>query len=290
MSEHARTTRPSQRGYRGTLLRRHDNGIQPSSAAPHGAPAPDGVVVRSAAAGARRHAHHRLVRVRPVCRPAPDAGGHRSLRRQGAVPALRLQQHRAPPTPHSANRIALDDSGAFWIDYVADVGDGFEPTYATAYLLAQDSLDVRGAGKLRHGEILIMGGDQCYPQATREEYKKRLLQPFNWAFSVPRARPQAVRHPRQSRLVRRAQRLRQPVLLVARQAFQHQGQHHRRLAVPAAPQLLGAAPAPQLVDLGRRHPVLEISRYRAGQLFRGHGQADAAAATTSSSALPSPRG
>ena len=82
------------------------------------------------------------------------------------------------------NRIALDESGAFWIDYVADVGDGFESTYTTAYLLAQDSLDVRGAGKLQHGEILIMGGDQCYPQATREEYKKRLLQPFNWAFSV----------------------------------------------------------------------------------------------------------
>ena len=43
---------------------------------------------------------------------------------------------------------------------------------------------MRGAGKLRHGEVLIMGGDQCYPQATREEYKKRLLQPFNWAFTV----------------------------------------------------------------------------------------------------------
>src|SRR5688572_5324775 len=81
-------------------------------------------------------------------------------------------------------RIQMDDGGAFWIDYVADVGDGFEPTYTSAYLLAQDSLDVKGAGQLRHGEILIMGGDQCYPQATREDYKHRLLQPFGWAFSV----------------------------------------------------------------------------------------------------------
>ncbi|MGE0853071.1 MAG: hypothetical protein AB7O44_26245 [Hyphomicrobiaceae bacterium] len=82
--------------------------------------------------------------------------------------------------------IAPDETGAFWIDYVADVGDGFEPSYTLAYLLAQDSLDVRQAGRLRHGEILILGGDQCYPQATREEYKKRLLTPFNWAFNVPR--------------------------------------------------------------------------------------------------------
>ena len=85
--------------------------------------------------------------------------------------------------PHKC--VACDDTGAFWIDYVADIGDGFDTTYAMAYLLAQDSLDVRSAGRLRHGEILIMGGDQCYPQATREEYKERLLQPFSWAFSVP---------------------------------------------------------------------------------------------------------
>ena len=80
----------------------------------------------------------------------------------------------------------VDQTGAFWIDYIADVGEGFEATYTMAYLLAQDSLDIRGAGKLRHGEVLIMGGDQCYPQATREEYKQRLLQPFNWAFGAAR--------------------------------------------------------------------------------------------------------
>ncbi len=89
--------------------------------------------------------------------------------------------------PHAEDpqrRIAFDENGAFWIDYIADVGDGFEPTYTTAYLLAQDSLEVPGAGSLRHGEILIMGGDQCYPQATREEYKRRLLLPYGWAFGT----------------------------------------------------------------------------------------------------------
>jgi hypothetical protein len=81
-------------------------------------------------------------------------------------------------------RIAADETGAVWLDYIADVGDGFESTYTLAYLLAQDNLDVRQAGRLRHGEVLIMGGDQCYPQATREEYKKKLLTPYNWAFTV----------------------------------------------------------------------------------------------------------
>ena len=110
--------------------------------------------------------------------------------RQGSGDPLRLlrSQRRRP-----AKCITPDENGAYWIDYIADVGDGFESTYTMAYLLAQDGLDVRGAGRLRHGEILIMGGDQCYPQATREEYKKRLLQPFNWAFSVRQSRPQAVR-------------------------------------------------------------------------------------------------
>jgi hypothetical protein len=92
--------------------------------------------------------------------------------------------YRDPKAQDSQNCIAPDASGAVWVDYIADVGDGFESTYTMAYLLAQGSLDVRGAGKLPHGQVLIMGGDQCYPQATRDEYKKRLLQPFNWAFTV----------------------------------------------------------------------------------------------------------
>ena len=82
----------------------------------------------------------------------------------------------AIPTPADPNRrIAADENGAFWLDYVADVGDGFESTY-TIGLPARPGQPRRPrAGRLRHGEVLIMGGDQCYPQATREEYKKRLL-------------------------------------------------------------------------------------------------------------------
>ncbi|MBN9268343.1 MAG: hypothetical protein J0I75_27970, partial [Hyphomicrobium sp.] len=83
-------------------------------------------------------------------------------------------------------RVALGENGAFWIDYIADIGDGFEPTYTTAYLLAQPHIKIDGIEEpLTAGSILIMGGDQCYPQATREEYKARLQTPYDWAYNVP---------------------------------------------------------------------------------------------------------
>jgi hypothetical protein len=90
------------------------------------------------------------------------------------------------PNAADANKCVVpDETGAYWVDYIADTGDGFECTYAMAYLLAQDDLDIRGAGRLRHGDVLILGGDQCYPQATREDYKKRLIEPFDWAYGTP---------------------------------------------------------------------------------------------------------
>ncbi|MEQ1649720.1 MAG: hypothetical protein ABL898_14145, partial [Hyphomicrobiaceae bacterium] len=69
------------------------------------------------------------------------------------------------PTPESPlDRVALDETGAYYIDYIADTGDGFESTYTTAYLLATDQLKVPGLDKpLPAADTLIMGGDQCYP-------------------------------------------------------------------------------------------------------------------------------
>jgi hypothetical protein len=89
-----------------------------------------------------------------------------------------------PDHPDPGRRISLDADGAVWIDYVADVGDGFLATYATAYCLAKPALEIAGAGTLPAGQILIMGGDQAYPAATREAYRDRLQLPFSWAFNV----------------------------------------------------------------------------------------------------------
>jgi Calcineurin-like phosphoesterase len=86
--------------------------------------------------------------------------------------------------------IQLDMDGAFWIDYIADLGDGFEPTYAMAYLLAPEVLEVASCVggdpplTLKAGELLIMGGDQVYPDATPKEYQRRLVDPYEWAFTT----------------------------------------------------------------------------------------------------------
>lgn len=77
-----------------------------------------------------------------------------------------------------------DSDGAIWIDYVADLGDGFDSTYAIASLLAQETLSV-GGHVIRRGQILIMGGDEVYPTATPETYQSQLRDPYDWAFPDP---------------------------------------------------------------------------------------------------------
>ncbi|WP_235925952.1 metallophosphoesterase family protein [Actinokineospora pegani] len=80
---------------------------------------------------------------------------------QGSLPA---EVHRFPDA---------DDDGAFWLDYVADLGDGFDATYSVASLLAAEELDLPDAGPLPRGRLLVMGGDQVYPSASTRAYEDR---------------------------------------------------------------------------------------------------------------------
>lgn len=95
-----------------------------------------------------------------------------------------------PNTPNPDKRIELDANGAAWVDYISDLGDGFEATYAMASLMAPEALTVRSATVeqpdllLNAGRVLVMGGDQAYPQATAEEYEARLINPYSWAFTT----------------------------------------------------------------------------------------------------------
>ena len=92
-----------------------------------------------------------------------------------------------PAHPDPDRRVATDEKGGVWIDYVADVGDGFLPSYAVAHLLAKPALDIPKVGQLPGGSILLMGGDQAYPEATRKNYQARLQQPFDWAYDTDKA-------------------------------------------------------------------------------------------------------
>ncbi|WP_437680779.1 metallophosphoesterase [Sorangium sp. So ce131] len=103
----------------------------------------------------------------------------------GARGDFRLLEAIAGPQPpfDYAARDGLERD-ELWLDYVADTGDGFNPTYAIASLLARPTLSL-GGRETRRGEVLIMGGDQVYPSATRQAYWTRLVMPY--AAALPQA-------------------------------------------------------------------------------------------------------
>jgi hypothetical protein len=97
----------------------------------------------------------------------------------------------ALPVP-SVPDLSADEE--IWIDYAADVGDGFNSTYAIAHELAKDTLllDDRGEVQVTHrGRILVMGGDQVYPTATEYRYHDRFIGPYRAAlpWTPPQASP-----------------------------------------------------------------------------------------------------
>jgi hypothetical protein len=61
------------------------------------------------------------------------------------------------------------DRDELWLDYVADLGDGFDATFSVASLLAAPRLDL-GTPTPR-GHLLVMGGDQVYPGASISAYE-----------------------------------------------------------------------------------------------------------------------
>jgi hypothetical protein len=76
---------------------------------------------------------------------------------------------------------------SMWIDYAADVGDGWDSTYAVAYFLAQERLRLRAPDEREHdterGQVLVFGGDQVYPTASRGAYQRRLVTPYEAALA-----------------------------------------------------------------------------------------------------------
>lgn len=83
----------------------------------------------------------------------------------------------------------LSDLPSPWVDYVSDIGDGFDSTYSVAYLLAQEELraappdSTPGApGRTTsRGAALVMGGDEVYPYSSTALYEQRTKGPYNAA-------------------------------------------------------------------------------------------------------------
>ena len=67
-----------------------------------------------------------------------------------------------------------------WIDYMSDTGDGFHSTFTMANLLSEPEREVDGHHTYK-GDILILGGDEVYPVANRNDYKNRFRGPFDSA-------------------------------------------------------------------------------------------------------------
>jgi len=80
-----------------------------------------------------------------------------------------------------------------WIDFISDTGDGFNPTYTVADLVAQplsvmlnpDYKDVAiekdKTWDLPQGDLLLLGGDQVYPTPSVDQYDNRFKVPFKAA-------------------------------------------------------------------------------------------------------------
>ena len=95
-----------------------------------------------------------------------------------------------------------------WVDFVADTGDGFDATFATARCLAGEPgviiRDATGAvptdvpadpdlglfpGRGPRAELLVLGGDEVYPVASAEDYSARLSNVLAAARALAPAAP-----------------------------------------------------------------------------------------------------
>ncbi len=99
------------------------------------------------------------------------------------------------------------DEREFWFDYVADLGDAFDPTMSVAWNLGRTGLRRADIDPLAHtepefnepdfvpqpppddipdmlprGRLLIMGGDQVYPNGSPSRYRNQTVGPYRLAW------------------------------------------------------------------------------------------------------------
>ena len=119
-----------------------------------------------------QNADFRLMEALAAPADAPDVYDHTALWADDGQGGERID----PTTPRPS----------IWIDYVADVGDGWDSTYAIAFQLAQPTLEVVDSRGMKvvtqRGDVLVFGGDEVYPTASRADYQARLVNPYEAAL------------------------------------------------------------------------------------------------------------
>jgi len=107
---------------------------------------------------------------------------------------------------HNSDELASNEDDAVWIDYIADLGDGFNATHSIAWLVGRDYVGLGQVSKpipqpqppdcmteaqpdafadtehlLPGGSVTIFGGDLVYPYATQRMYQERTTGPYHAA-------------------------------------------------------------------------------------------------------------
>jgi hypothetical protein len=155
----------------------------------------------------RRRKRNDTADLNEVCPPRPDDAEARTLVRTAMVrwfsPTLLLQaalrdlasrlfaiyaDKRALLAALEPGRVFLNEwnrENPLWFDFVADLGDGWNSTYAIATRLSEPELafgDGEHGRRLPRGSLLVMGGDQVYPYANADAYKRKMKGPYQAAL------------------------------------------------------------------------------------------------------------
>ena len=75
------------------------------------------------------------------------------------------------------------DAPELWIDFIADTGDGFDPTYTVAWLASRPHLPLDTVERpLPRADLVVFGGDEVYPVGSADAYQQRFVGPYQAAL------------------------------------------------------------------------------------------------------------
>ncbi|WP_187478375.1 metallophosphoesterase family protein [Amniculibacterium sp. G2-70] len=70
----------------------------------------------------------------------------------------------------------------YWLDFIADTGDGFDTTTSVFYHLTRSHFSKNLGVNLKPGDALVIGGDLVYPDGSDKNYGDRFKGPIRFIF------------------------------------------------------------------------------------------------------------